>query len=216
MRRYLLIILIAFLLGGIYLTNFFIKKERFFDENSRLKQENENLKAQIQKSQSSIINCSSSIAYGPSLLITAKVFSTYPFNVKNKITVNVGKKQDIKEMMVVAVGENLLVGQVVEIFENYSVIRTVFDPEWQLPVRIGREEVNGLLKGGNEPKVTLIEKEKAIQLGDIVYSASQEFLYGLKIGEVGEIKETSAGVFKEAVLKIPFNVGELREVQILK
>ena len=211
MRRYLLIALIIFLAGATYLTNFFIKKERSFDENLRLRQENEELHAQLQKYQASSIKQQ---AVNGNYL-TARVFSTYPFNIKNKITVNIGEKQGIKKSMVATVGENILLGQVTDVFENYSVIQTIFDPDWQLPVRIGKEEINGLFKGGNEPKVILIEKEKEIQINDIVYSASQEFPYGLKVGEVVEIKETAAGVFKEAILKMPFNVGELREIKIL-
>jgi len=210
MRRYLFIALIIFLAGATYLTNFFIKKERSFDEILRLKQENEELHVQIQKL--STVNCQISNVNG---YLTAKVFSTYPFNVKNQITINAGEKQGIKKMMVAVLEKDILVGQVTEVFENYSVVRTIFDPDLQLPVRIGKEEINGLFKAGNEPKVILIEKEKQIQINDVVYSASQEFIYGLKIGEVAEIKETVAGVFKEAVLKMPFNVGELREVKIL-
>jgi len=211
-RRYFIILIIILLLGITYLTSFFIKKERSFDENLRLKQENENLRAQIQKFQIPISN----YQLQQKNYLIAKVFSTYPFNIKNKITINVGEKQGVKKMMTAIVGENLLLGQVVEIFENSSVIQTIFDPSWQLPVRIGKEEINGLFQGGNEPKVVLIEKEKAIQIGDIVYSASQEFPYGLKIGEISEIKETVAGAFKEAVLKIPFNVNELREVNVIQ
>ncbi|NCO15173.1 hypothetical protein COW77_00745 [Candidatus Wolfebacteria bacterium CG18_big_fil_WC_8_21_14_2_50_39_7] len=210
MRRYFLIAIIIAIVAATYLADFFIKKERSFDEVLRLKQENENLRAQIQllkfNGQNSILNTN---------FITAKVFSTYPFNIKNKITINAGEKQGIKKSMVATVGENILLGQVTDVFENFSVIQTIFDPAWQLPVRIGKEEINGLFKAGNEPKVILIEKEKQIQTDDIVYSASQEFPYGLKIGEVAEIKETAAGVFKEAVLKMPFNVGELREIKIL-
>jgi len=210
MRRYFLIAIIIAIVAATYLADFFIKKERSFDEVLRLKQENENLRAQIQllkfNGQNSIFNTN---------FITAKVFSTYPFNIKNKITINAGEKQGIKKSMVATVGENILLGQVTDVFENFSVIQTIFDPAWQLPVRIGKEEINGLFKAGNEPKVILIEKEKQIQTDDIVYSASQEFPYGLKIGEVAEIKETAAGVFKEAVLKMPFNVGELREIKIL-
>ncbi len=210
MRRYFLIAIIIAIVATTYLANFFIKKERSFDENLYLKQENENLKAQIQllkvNGQKSKVNNN---------FITAKVFSTYPFNVKNTITINAGEKQGIKKSMVATVGENILLGQVTDVFENFSVIQTIFDPAWQLPVRIGKEEIDGLFKAGNEPKVILIEKEKQIQIDDIVYSASQGFPYGLKIGEVAEIKETAAGVFKEAVLKMPFNVGELREVKIL-
>jgi len=194
------------------MTNFFIQKENSFDENLRLKQENENLLAQMQMLQSS---SSKSQALSANYL-TAKVFSTYPFNIKNQITVNIGTKQGVKKMMTATVGENILLGQVTEVFENYSIVQTIFDSSWQLPIRIGQSEVDGLFQGGNEPKVTLVSKDTLIQAGDVVYSSSREFPYGLKVGEVSEIKETSAGVFKEVVLKIPFNVSELREVNILK
>ena len=212
MRRYLLIILVIFLAVITYGTAFFIKKERSFDENVRLKQENEELKAQIQKLE--IGNWKLEIPREG--FLTAKVFSTYPFNIKNKLTINAGEKQGIKKLSVAVLEKNILVGQVVEVFENYSIVKTTFDPNWQLPVRIGEEEINGFFQGGGEPKVILIDKDKPLRLGDVVYSASQEFFYELKIGELNELRETGAGIFKEAVLKVPFNVNELREVQIIK
>jgi rod shape-determining protein MreC len=205
MKRNFFIILFVFLMAVVFLSSFFIKKERAFDENLRLKQENEELRAQIQKSQ---------ISNNDYSLI--KVFSTYPFNIKNQITINAGEKQGIKKSAAVILKQDILVGQVVEVFENYSVVRTIFEPDWQLPVRIGKDEINALFQGGTEPKVNLIDKEKPLQVGDVVYSASREFPYGLKIGEISEIKETSAGVFKEAILKMPFNVNELREVSASK
>lgn len=208
MRRYFIISIVILLVGTIYFTAFFIKKERSFNENSRLKQENEELRAHLQNCQSPIAN-----RQLPDNHLTVKVFSTYPFNIKNQIIVNAGEKHGIKKL-VAAVLENILVGQVVEVFENYSVIKTIFDSNFQLPVRIGKDEINALFQGGAEPKAVLIDKEKPIQAGDVVYSASSEFPYGLKIGEISEIKETSAGVFKEAVLKMPFNVNKLREVNI--
>ncbi len=64
--------------------------------------------------------------------------------------------------------------------------------------------------------MVLIGKEKPLQVNDVVYSAGEGFHYGLKVGEIAEIKESTAGVFKEAILKMPFNASELREVQILK
>ncbi len=210
MKRYFFIILIIFLISITYFTTFFVKKKRAFDENLRLKQENEELRAQFQMYQMSGVKYQDD----NNKLFSAKVFSTYPFNTKNQITINAGQKQGIKKSAVVILKENILVGQVVEVFENHSVVRTIFDPNWQLPVRIGKDEINALFQGGTEPKVDLIDKEKPLQVGDVVYSASQEFPYGLKIGEISEIKETSAGVFKEARLKMPFNANELREVLI--
>ncbi len=211
MRRYIFLTLIILLLIITYSTTFFIEKKRSFNENLLLKQENQELRAQIQKIQIPVCG----IQPPGDNYLSAKVFSTYPFNIKNQIVIDIGENKGIKKMMAATVGENILVGQVIEVYKTSSVIKTFFDPNWQLPVRIGKEETNGLLEGGSEPKVILIEKEKPLQVNDIVYSASQEFSYGLKIGEITEIRESAAGVFKEAVLKMPFNVSELREVNVL-
>ena len=147
--------------------------------------------------------------------LSAKIFSTYPFNTKSILIINAGSGQGIKESIPVTTGENILTGQIMEVYENYSRVRTVFDPLWQIPVRIGEKEIDGLLQGGPSPRVALIEKDKLIQVGDLVYSASENFPYGLKIGEVEEIKESaSGGAFKEAILKMPFNINELREVNV--
>jgi len=211
MRRYFLIGLIILLVGATYLTDFFIPKQRHLDENLSLKTENENLKAQIQMLQSSIPR----VQGLASNYLMAEVFSTYPFNIKNQITVNAGENQGVKKMMAATLGENLLLGQVINVFTNYSVVETIFDPNFQLPVRVGEAQIDGFFQGGNEPKMTLIEKSKPIKVGDVVYVASQEFPYGLKIGEVKEIKESTAGVFKEATLTTPFNINELREINII-
>ncbi len=211
MKRYILAVSIIILIIVIFFTGFFFKKERFFDENIQLRKENENLKAELQKYQ--IL----SIKYQEPTdgYLTVKVFSTYPFNVKSQITVNVGEAQGVKKLMPALFGRNILLGQVIEVSKNYSSIQTIFDPGWQLPVRIGEKEINGLLQGGNEPKITFIEKDKPITVGDAVYSAKQGFPLGLKVGEISEIKESAPGVFKEAVLTTPFNIGALREVEIL-
>lgn len=221
MRKGILIGLIIALIFIVFFTGFFVKKDflkepvflikalfsraDLYEENLFLRQQNEDLKAQIQVS---------SIRYQvPSgKYLSAKIFSTYPFNIKNQLTINAGEKQGVKNGMAVTFGKNILIGQITEVFENYSVGRTIFDPKWQLPVRIGEEEINGLLQGGNEPKITLIEKP--VKAGDIVYSAGADFLYGLKIGEISEIKETSSGIFKEAKVKVSYNINELREVNI--
>ncbi|MFH1346907.1 MAG: rod shape-determining protein MreC [Spirochaetota bacterium] len=211
MKRYILAVLIIILVIVVFFTGFFIKKERFSNENIQLKKENENLKAELQGLK--IEN------FEPKILrdgfLTAKVFSIYPFNVKNQITVNAGEARGVKKLAPALFGKNILLGQVIEVSKNYSVIQTIFDPNWQLPVRIGEKEINGLLQGGNEPKITFIEKDKPISAGDAVYSAKQDFPLGLKVGEISEIKESAPGIFKEAVLTVPFNMGDLREVEIL-
>lgn len=227
MRKSILIGLILALIFIVFFTNFFIQRNFFnkplnflasffsrgdvYEENLLLKQEIEDLKAKAQKNQESgTMNQESDNKY-----ISAKIFSAYPFNIKNTLTLNAGAKQRIEKRMTATIGENILLGQIIEVFENKSVIRTIFDPQWQLPVRIGQAEIDGLLVGGIEPKITLLEKDKPLQVGDFVYSANQDFPYGLKIGEIAEIRQSSGDVFKEATFKMPYNINDLREVNIV-
>jgi rod shape-determining protein MreC len=211
MKKYILMILTIAVAGTFYFTDFFISNRKEASENVLLKQENQELLAQLQ----GIGFLGGNGQKDGDSFIRAKVFSAYPFNIKNTITVNAGSKNGVEKNMPAVLEGNIFVGRVSEVFENYSVVETFFDPSWEMSARIGESAVDGLLEGGNEPKVTLIEKNKPCETGDLVYSASKEFPYGLKIGEVARIKEDSAGVFKEAILKIPFNVNELREINIL-
>ncbi len=216
MNRYLLSILIVILIAVTFFTSLFIKSGLPSSEDLILKQENQNLRAEIQSLllSNSSRNTSSS-AQGNQNYIKVRVLSAYPFNTKNQITVDAGEFQGVKKSMVVTLGENILVGEVKEVSPDTSVVQTIFDPQFELPVRIGVQEIDSLLQGGSDPKVALIDKTKAVSVGDLVYSAGAGMPYGLKIGEVSEIKESTAGIFKEASLRIPFNVSELREVEII-
>ncbi|MBI3638525.1 rod shape-determining protein MreC [Candidatus Wolfebacteria bacterium] len=215
MKKYVFLFVIVILVFLTYFTDFFISKKRSFDENLALKQENQELRAQIQKN--SILNSGSGfLNSGANKNLKARVFSVYPFNIKNQLTIDVGESRGVKKSMAVTLGENILVGQTKEVFADSSVVQTIFDPKMQLSVRIGEGQVDGLLQGGNEPKIILVEKTKPISVGDFVFSANADIPYGLKVGEIYKINENSAGVFKEIILNIPFSINELREVNVVK
>ena len=197
-----------FLLVVTFFTNFFISKQRALNKNLALQQENESLLAELQAI--GVQEMGLDTEY-----ISAKIFSTYPFNIKNQLTINKGIVEGVEKFAAVTLGGNILVGQISEVLNGHSIVKTVFDPSWSLPVRIGQQEVDGLLEGGSEPKIVLIEKEQQITVGDIVFSAGEYFPYGIKIGEVAKLWQET-GAFQEAGLKIPYTISELREVVIIK
>ncbi len=220
-KSWLAILLVIVSVIIIFGTTFFFDKNIFaaplniirnysqsdlLQENADLKMENENLKAQIQKNQ---VFCASENNQNSSAII-ARVYSTYPFNFKNTVTINKGSKQGINKGMIAYWGDNILIGQVTDVYDDYSVIKTVFDPNWQLPVKIGNDKINGLFKGGNTPKITLIEKP--INSGDPVFTASSDFPLDLKIGEIQNIKQSAGGVFEEATIKTPYNFNEIEDI----
>lgn len=188
-------------------------KTDFYQENVLLKLQNENLKAQLQRAQDNSGETASLEAHRPERF-ASNVFSTYPFNMKDTISVDRGSTDGIADAMVATVADSILLGQVVGVTEHSAVVRTIFDSHWQLPVRIGPDNINGLFQGGNDPKVVLVEKP--IKVGDGVFSAAKEFPLGIKIGEIKEIKEEAGGIFKEATIRTPYSIGDVKVVYLEK
>ena len=164
MKRFIILGLVVVLASLTYFTNFFLKKERSLNEVLRLREENQELRAQIERSL--VLNLQSRDSSNPARHLKARVFSNYPFNIKNQITVGAGEDRGITKLAAVTLGENILVGQVKDVFENSSVVETIFNPGFELPVRIGEQEVDGLLQGGSEPRVVLDEKTKPVTAGE--------------------------------------------------
>jgi len=180
-------------------------------QQARLKLELEDLKAEIFKLRQLV-----DYRGDPKLLI-AKIHSRRPFNDKDLLSINVGRAAGVKEKMAVTVASNLFLGIVEQVFDNYSLVKTIFTSGWQIPVRFGKRGLEALLVGGPDLRVTLIVRDQPVATGETIFLASKEFPYGLKVGEVEEIKEDPAsGVFKEATVRIPYNFNDLTEVWLHK
>lgn len=143
--------------------------------------------------------------------VQGDVYSRYPLNLKDELLVDVGAGAGVRTGGA-AIFNGMLVGRIKESGENLSIVQTVFDPNFSLPVRIGKNKVDALLKGGVEPKLTLIQKNSDISQDDMVYSASSELEYGLAIGEAGPATVSNAGVFAEAPLKLSYSPADLRAI----
>jgi len=143
-----------------------------------------------------------------------KVYSSHPFNSRGEIAIAAGRNRGIETGDVVVYSGNILVGQVRSVFEYSSIVTTIFDSSWEVQARIGESEIDALMQGGNEPKMTLIPKDEHIQAGDIVLVAGKNFPYGLELGFVGETNDVSGDVFQEAILEPSFKVKDLRDVSI--
>lgn len=154
-------------------------------------------------------------AFSDSQWPKAKIYSTYPFNNRAEIVIGAGINDGVKEAMGVMVDGDFLLGQIVKVYENYSVVRTIFDPTWRLSVRIGPREVDALLEGGFVPHLTMIAKDAPIAEGQVVYSASKDFKYGLPLGKIHNITDSSTAVFLEGELETPYSLNQVREVIVI-
>lgn len=168
-----------------------------------LEKENESLRAEI----------FDSITVSPDKI---KVYSSYPFNNRKDISIAGGENNGFKKGDAVTLNNKILVGQIKEVLKSSSVAKTIFDPEWEIAVRIGEKEIDGLLKGGLNPKIDFIKSDAKIKEGDIVITASPELPYGLQIGKIKTINEKAGAPFKKADVELEIQPNTLRDVSIYR
>lgn len=142
------------------------------------------------------------------------VYSVYPFNLKNEISVDVGSVAGVRLGGAAISTDGVLVGKTISMTYDSSVVRTIFDPNFELPVYIGKTSVPALLKGGPNPTITLIPKSSIIDAGEVVYSSSKDFPFGLVLGELGPVKVSGTNVFYEGDLRLSYNLADLRIVYL--
>lgn len=186
------------------------------NEIEKLRLENDSLKTELYI----VENLSEKEAqYDKWEYLYSKIFSSYPFNNQNLISINSGEINGIKEGQVVAAAPSILLGQIIKVNENISLVRTIFDKDFIAAVKIGDNKIDALLKGGPIPVLEMIEKSKDIKNGEVVYSSDQNFPYGFKLGEVQIIENNdvdTAELFKKAFLKINYSLSSLEDVLIIK
>lgn len=171
--------------------------------------ENETLRAELAKLQ----DIKAQLPEKPYSYIRGIVLSRYPMSFKNEFLVDVGMNGGVREGVAVTFG-GVLIGKAKKIFNDTSLITTVFDSGFQTPVRVGNRAVNALFRGGLSPGIYLIPLDGEIKSGDIVYSSSSEFPYGLPIGSVKDIKISEDKLFREATVDFVYDLNGIGNVLI--
>lgn len=145
-----------------------------------------------------------------------KVYSTYPFNGMGDISIAAGGNDGIQSGAVITFGSKVFIGKVVQVNSSTSIVKTVYDPSYQVAVRIGAKEVDGLFKGGLNPIVDLIKTDADIKEGDEIVTASPDLPYGLFIGTVKNITQVQGAPFKQAKVGLGVELSSLRDVSIYR
>lgn len=187
------------------------------DANRALTFENESLKAELAK----VRIVAKYIPSYSGTMIPAFVYSRYPFNLKNELLVTAGSDRGVQTGQAAVTASDasssalMFAGKVENVYSDTSLVETIFDVRFQVPVRIGDSGASALLKGGNNPKLALIPKTAKIAEGAIVYSADAGGPYGLPIGTLKNLRLAQDQLFQEADVEVPYNAGDLQTVFIL-
>lgn len=179
--------------------------------NPSVTAENETLKAQL----AVLENISAQLPQNSQDQIRAMIYSQYPFGFKNEIMTNAGTSAGVTTGNP-ATFEGIFIGTIQKAYADSSVIQTVFDPSFKMPVRIGTKGVDALLIGGALPKATSIAKNATISAGDIVYAAAPGFPYGMPIGTVAATNISSDNLFQEASLNFSYDINAIQTILIAR
>ena len=180
-------------------------------DNQNTAAENETLKAELAREQTA----QSELPVAPADSIRAMVYSRYPFNFKNELTVDTGANQGVASGSIVFF-QGMLVGRVRAVWPDSASVQTIFDNGFKMPVRIGAKGYDGLLQGGLYPIVGSIAKSSIVNPGDIVYADSAGFPYGLPIGEVSATSTSADSLFQQASLTFVYDINSIQTVAIQK
>lgn len=144
-----------------------------------------------------------------------RVYSSYPFNDRRLIVIDVGARDGIKPGMPVLINENVLLGRIKNVLRTQSVVETIFNPEWRSSVIIGSKSIKALLKGGMPPTLNLISPGADINLGDEVLNISPELPLDLLIGTINEIKPVLNEVWLAAELVTLYRLENFNKVLVV-
>jgi rod shape-determining protein MreC len=129
----------------------------------------------------------------------------------NILFVNKGKKQGIEKDFPVITAQKVLVGRVINVFEETSHVQLLWHPETSFDASLVKEGFVGVVKGKGSSQLLLDLVEQGVELvpGDIVATSTLSGLFpeNLLVGEVIEILTTDQAAFQQARVQPYFHIG---------
>lgn len=147
-----------------------------------------------------------------------RVIGRNPDNYGKYVTVDLGKKQKIEKNQAVVISGGILIGKVVEVFDDFSRVMLITNSESSVNSITQTTRANGIVKGKYAAgvKLEMINQNEDIASGDLVITSGLEenVPKGLLIGKVSNIEESPNMVFKQADIELFDNLDHIEEIFI--
>lgn len=154
--------------------------------------------------------------------VAAHVIGKDPNNWYNIFKIDKGSKDGLAKHMNVIAGDGL-VGEIIEVHYNYSTVRAIIDDNSMVFGMFLKTSDECVVQGdlqlmdNGKIRVKMINKDAQISEGDEIVTSrsSNNFLQGISIGYVTEIKLASDNLTKTAYLTPTVNFSRLQDVLII-
>lgn len=135
------------------------------------------------------------------------------------LLLNKGLKDTVSEEDVVISGSGVLIGQVAEVFNSYSRILVITDPDFKIMVRTAARQISAMARGGLDDGVYLdfVYQNNEIAEEDLIITSGNDlFPAGLVVGRVKSLGPNDGNLFKKIRVEPMFRQINLDKVLILK
>jgi len=154
--------------------------------------------------------------------VAAHVISKDPSNWYNIFKIDKGTKDGLAKHMNVMAGDGL-VGEIVEVHYNYSIVRAIIDDNSMVAGMFLKSSDECVIQGdlklmdSGKIRVKMINKDAKISEGDEIVTSrsSNNFLQGISVGFVSDIKTAADNLTKTAYLTPTVNFSHLQDVLII-
>ena len=150
----------------------------------------------------------------------AKIVRMEPVGWPTTILIDAGEVELIREGMTVLDKNGSLVGRVIRVEKNTSLVMTLLHPESKISGLIQRTREVGILLGGHPGILQLkyLPRESEVERGDVMLTSGLSTLYpkGLPVGKVLKVGGVNSSLFLEIAVNPAVSFPKLEEVLIIQ
>ena len=140
-------------------------------------------------------------------------------NLNNKVYIDLGEEDNIKVNMIAVYGD-YLVGKVSKVYDNYSELELITNPNSIVSART-EDDVLGIARGSDEENGLLYFQpsvyEDNLTIDDEIFTSGVSDIYpeGIKIGKIEKVNDKENYAYKMIILKPGFENKDLKEVIVI-
>ncbi len=152
-------------------------------------------------------------------LIDGGVFSANFSPLGYVLLLNRGLRDGVSFKDVVISGEGVFIGQVSEVFDGYSKVNVVINPDFRVTAEVSGSKISGMARGAMLEGIyfDFVNQDDNIKEGDLVITSGNDLIPpALLIGKVDLVEVNPATLFKKVRIRPAINDINLGKVLILE
>jgi len=137
---------------------------------------------------------------------------------RDVLMIDKGSKDMIEVGMPVITSQKAIVGKISKVYDSFSEITLVSEKNFSFDVKVGEENIDGLIKGqgGLNAYLDLVPKDKNIKINDPIFTSAMGGIFpaGLLVGQIKEVNKNDVKIFQSALVSLAFDINGSQKVFI--